>query len=41
MDLRAYVYGIITGIVMLVGSFVVVCEIGGIKWQPVVTARHS
>lgn len=40
MDLRTYLYGIMTGIAIVIGSFVFVSEIAGLKWQPVVV-RHQ
>lgn len=34
MDNRTFLYGCIVGIYLTIGSFVAVCEIADIKWQP-------
>lgn len=37
MDPRTFLFGCIAGIFIVIGSFVAVSEIAGIKWQPVPT----
>lgn len=39
MNLRTYVYGIMTGIFILVASLTLVSWMAGVKWQPVVAQR--
>lgn len=34
-DLRAFTYGIMVGIAILIGSFALVSYMAGLKWQPV------
>lgn len=35
MDPRTFLYGCIAGIVMVIGSFVLVCEVADVRWEPV------
>lgn len=38
-ELRIFTVGCIAGIFMVIGCFVAVSEIAGLKWQPVVQQR--
>lgn len=35
MDLRAFVYGIMIGIAILIGSLAFASYLAGVKWEPV------
>jgi len=39
-ELRSFLFGCIAGILMVIGSFVAISEIAGIKWHPVITANQ-
>lgn len=38
-EIRSFTLGCVTGIAMVIGCFVLVCEIEGIRWQPVYVGR--
>lgn len=40
-DLRAFTYGIMVGIGILIGSFALVSYMAGLKWQPVKVSALS
>lgn len=39
-ELRSFVIGCIAGIFIMIGSFVAISEIAGIKWQPIAVSRR-
>jgi len=38
-ELRAFTLGCISGICIVIGVFVAVCEVEGIRWTPVLVSR--
>lgn len=41
MNLRTYVYGIMTGIFIMVACFTAASVVAGVKWKPVFAAQPT